>query len=655
MWSDNEADTDLLGFQHLTTAVLSIIEDESLLPATIGVFGDWGSGKSSLMRMVREALDARADDGVLVLSFNGWLFEGYEDAKTALMGTIVDEIVARRTLGTKVKENAKRLGYKLLKKIQVFRLLGVGTRTAMAYALGGPPAAGVVATAEGASYLTEQLASATKAVEGVEAMDVGQIEDALKSESGNNLRRSVREFRDEFAEFLRQTDVKTLVVLIDDLDRCMPDTIIETLEAIKLFLFVPHTAFVIGADERLVRYAVRKRFPELPGEKADVGQDYLEKLVQYPVRVPPLGRAEMETYINLLFTKKAGVDAAAFEEARCCVVECDPGDLLEVRYNHGIAKKILGGKLPDGLADNLSLAQRIAPVLAVELTGNPRQCKRFLNMLVMRLAMAKSRGIELQPSVLAKLMLLERFYTESYKQLAKAQAEQAGKPKELAAVEASSQPEPHQAGDDEDDADVDARPAKGAKRQPRGAAERVDIPDWLTDPALKDWVASDPALAGIDLRPYFYFSRDTLGPLGVAMQRMSPAAQEVFASLFREGKAQLGLTLKRAEELGPGDASAVFQALADRVRQEEDPGREEAALARMLDWMATRRAQFGQGMALLNDLPERNLPVALPPRLAQLTTSPEEKATAKRLLEKWARTGSNDRLKAASATTLKKL
>ncbi len=315
MWSDNEADIDLLGFQHLENAVLSIVRDDSLLPATIGIFGDWGSGKSSLMRMVRETLERDADEGVLVLSFNGWLFEGYEDAKTALMGTIIDEVIARRTLGSKAKEQTKRLGYKLLKKIQIFRLLGIGARAAGAYAMGGAHLAGAAVAVEGTAYVADQFKAATDAVQAAEGMDIGKLEEALKSEAGNSLRRSIREFRDEFGELLKQTDVKTLVVLIDDLDRCMPDTIIETLEAIKLFLFVPRTAFIIGADERLVRYAVRRRFPELTGEKVDVGQDYLEKLVQYPVRVPPLGRAEMETYINLLFTKKAQVTSEHFEAA----------------------------------------------------------------------------------------------------------------------------------------------------------------------------------------------------------------------------------------------------------------------------------------------------------------------------------------------------
>lgn len=648
MWSDNEADVDLLGFHHIQSAITSIIGDETLLPATIGVYGDWGSGKSSLMRMVRDELEK--EDNILVLSFNGWLFEGYDDAKTALMGTIVDEIIARRTIAEGVGEQAKRLGVKLLKKIQVFRLLGMGTRAMMAYAAGGRVAAGAVAAGEGVAYASDLLKTATEEVQEVEKMNLGQLQEAMKSEAGNNLRRSIREFRAEFAELLKTTEIKTLVVFIDDLDRCMPDTIIETLEAIKLFLFVPRTAFVIGVDDRLVRYAVKRRFPPLTGEKVDVGQDYLEKLIQYPIWVPPLGRAEMETYINLLFTKKAGVGEECFDAARRCVIECKPDQLLEVRYNHGIAQKILGNKFPKELADNLSLAQRIAPVLAVGLTGNPRQCKRFLNTLVMRSEMAKSRSIVLKPSVLAKLMLLERFYSETYKQLAKAQAEQAGKPAELAVAEEGSLTVGNKL-----DRQTGTSKSKAKATSHAQPAVRTDLPDWLADPALKEWLASEPLLADEDLRPYFFFSRDKLGSLGSAMHRMSPAAQEMIALLFQEGKAQLLNTLKRAPELGPGDAVAVFQALAERARQEDDPGREESSLWRILDWMAARRELFGQGISLLSDLPEGELPVSLPPRIAQVAASPEEKVLARRLLEKWGRSPANDRLKNAAFAVVKKL
>lgn len=187
-------------------------------------------------------------------------------------------------------------------------------------------------------------------------------------------RRSVREFRGDFAKLLSQTKRKKLVVVIDDLDRCLPETIIETLEAIKLFLFVGHTAFIIGADERLVKYAVRRRFPEFPGERAEVGRDYLEKLIQFPIRVPPLGRLETERYISLLFASRS-LGAEAFAALRSAAIECDPKTLHSERFNQDVAPKVLGQVTGD-LADDLSLAERIAPVLASETIGNPRQCKR---------------------------------------------------------------------------------------------------------------------------------------------------------------------------------------------------------------------------------------------------------------------------------------
>lgn len=52
MWNDNDTNIDLIDFNHLVNAVKWIIEDERLVPCTIGIFGDWGSGKSSLIKMV---------------------------------------------------------------------------------------------------------------------------------------------------------------------------------------------------------------------------------------------------------------------------------------------------------------------------------------------------------------------------------------------------------------------------------------------------------------------------------------------------------------------------------------------------------------------------------------------------------------------------
>jgi predicted KAP-like P-loop ATPase len=339
MWSDNETAVDLLGYKHLVSAVTSIVRTDGLLPATIGVFGDWGGGKSSLLKMVEEEL--AKDKDTLVLTFNGWLFEGYEDAKSALMGVVLDEITAKRPMDEKAKATLK----KLIKRVNWFRVVGTALKHGAAFALGGPAGLGLTVAADVAGYV-KQLATESGAA--VKEVDLETVSQFITEESGQEARKAIREFREDFKTLLHETHLKRLVVLIDDLDRCLPDSIIEILEAIKLFLFVDRTAFVIGADERLVRYAVRRRFPELPGDSVGVANEYLEKLIQYPVRIPALDNAEMETYVNLLFASKAPLLPNQFEKVRQHVLNVSAQSLLSVRFSRCCSSLGTATRTPPG-------------------------------------------------------------------------------------------------------------------------------------------------------------------------------------------------------------------------------------------------------------------------------------------------------------------
>ena len=117
----------------------------------------------------------------------------------------------------------------------------------------------------------------------------------------------VREFRENFKELIKESKISKLIIIIDDLDRCQPDRIIENLEAIKLFLNVENTAFIIGADPRIVRDAISHRFKVRdvePGTGNRIVSDYLEKLIQVPYNLPKLSDSEVETYISLLICKR---------------------------------------------------------------------------------------------------------------------------------------------------------------------------------------------------------------------------------------------------------------------------------------------------------------------------------------------------------------
>ena len=91
MWKDSETEIDYLDFSYIVEIMKDTINDENLLPSCIGLYGDWGSGKSSLMHMCKKQLEEQKDRTVCLL-FNGWLYESYDDAKTAILASILDGI-----------------------------------------------------------------------------------------------------------------------------------------------------------------------------------------------------------------------------------------------------------------------------------------------------------------------------------------------------------------------------------------------------------------------------------------------------------------------------------------------------------------------------------------------------------------------------------
>lgn len=523
------------------------------------------------------------------------------------------------------------------------------------------------------------LSVTRKAAERAGDADPEKLKEYVKGkedeEDEESLRRSIREFRKDFRTLLDESNIKKLVVIIDDLDRCLPDTIIETLEAIKLFLFVRNTAFILGADERIVKYAVRKRFPELPGERVEVGRDYLEKLVQFPVRVPPLGRAEMETYIALLFTELSGPEPELWERARQRVINPGVDSLTSVNFNLTIAQELFGEKLSPELAERLSLGQRIAPLLGASLKGNPRQCKRFLNTLLMRLEMADFRGVSLQQRVLAKLMLLEYFRPESFRRLADLQGAQEGRPQQLLLMEREARGETEQPVAEEEAAEADddgvgaaarkgEKPqAKRGKSQPKGeakppAAQRPELESefrtWLNQNWTNEWLRLDPPLADVDLRPYFFFSRDTLlGPLWGETQRMSPLAQEVLEDLLKESQAVRDNALRKASDLSMADAVAVFEGLSQRAQQEEEYGPDNPPFQRLFDWAGARKELIGELITLLRRLPENAISSVVVLKLLSVSQGHETEGAAYELIGKWAR-GTNRLLAEAAKGRLER-
>lgn len=308
---DNETAVDFLNCEAISDTVIELLNSNRARAMTIGVHGDWGAGKSSILKMVQIGLSH--DSKVACLWFNGWAFQGFEDAKTVLIEATITELMRQRSGISKVKD----LGKKLLKRVDWLKVAKKG----------GGLAFNVVTGLPSPDQIGSVLSTIQSTINGLGQTSVEDLKAGLEEAAGylkkgesaeeRNIPEAIHHFREEFSELLEAAGVEQLVVMIDDLDRCLPSIAIETLEAIRLFLFVPKTAFIIGADEGMIEYAVRQHFPDLPVSAGPLpyARNYLEKLIQVPFRIPALGTQETRTYVTLLLVESiVGDEHDGFKE-----------------------------------------------------------------------------------------------------------------------------------------------------------------------------------------------------------------------------------------------------------------------------------------------------------------------------------------------------
>ena len=92
MWSDKESKIDFLNFNETAQSIKDLITEKDLMPISVGVFGDWGAGKSTILELTKKSLDTEEQQYIQV-HFDAWMFQGYDDAKAALLETIASKLV----------------------------------------------------------------------------------------------------------------------------------------------------------------------------------------------------------------------------------------------------------------------------------------------------------------------------------------------------------------------------------------------------------------------------------------------------------------------------------------------------------------------------------------------------------------------------------
>lgn len=575
MWADNEAEVDLLGFDFLVDALVVAVTEPRLLPLTVGVLGDWGSGKSSLMRMAEQRFGARNDtvsppEGeceprIVTASFSPWLYEDYEDVKVALMNVVLDALQQRVPAE---RETISRLRgiVRVLKR--------AGTRMGRAGAAVAPVVAPILLQTSGADQETVDVARVAVGAISVEltgALDALPRSGAVTEDTFSSVA-TMPDFRREFRELTARIEgLDALVVFIDDLDRCLPETIVDTFEAIRLFLNGPKTAYVLALNQDVVESAIDSRYPDLRrADGAGIGRDYIEKMLQLKIVVPPLSPPEAETYVNLLFAE-LHLEVGQFAKVAEIANHHRATSALSVAFNAGIAQTALG-EVPAELAADLVCAANITPVLGQLLRGNPRQLKRFLNDLLLKHRSAARRGVDLELPILAKLMVLENQHHVDFQRLFDWSIRADGVAPELREAEARAR------GTDVVEDHAESAPTSEAVPDAGGAREvamttsaqvSTDVAAWADRPHIKSWLGLDPPFAGRDLRPYFTYSRDRLQIGGLA-SRLPAHLQALLGGLLSDVDVSRRNQYGELTKLDAGDRAQIVEALLDRA--EREPG-----------------------------------------------------------------------------------
>ena len=492
MWSDKETSVDLLGHTIHASILKEVVTNEKNLPITIGLYGDWGSGKSSILKILENELYQEED--VIVVYFDGWAFESFDDAKMALIQGIVDALEKEEKffnkVGDKLSNSYKQLKSaftNLRKSIDWMRILQIATKSVV-------PIATAAATGGASMIIPTLLDVFRNSSDNLQEILKGEqaeefLKNCLKNNDENKKYEVVREFRKDFEKLIEYSKQGKIVVLIDDLDRCLPRHIIDNLEAIKLFLNVPKTAFVIAADQFIVSNAIKSEYEglirvsaEQNKTKQNLGDSYMEKFIQLPYTIPPMSRKEVETYITLLFCQ------SILPPEQFATIQKDFAKfIIEHKFDtynwERIEEKINLVDYPN-LDKLIGFIVRFSSIIGSALRWNPRLIKRFLNAYEIRSSLLEKSGIKEinNKFALLKLMLLEQKFVEQFKQLNRWTLSTSSIPKEL----------------------------KNIEEYALNGQAKTELPNGWDDPELLSIMAEMPYFSTVDLRELFWVSRDQL-------------------------------------------------------------------------------------------------------------------------------------------------
>lgn len=369
---------DRLDFKPYVEVLSDIIQSSiTATPLTIGVFGSWGSGKTSLMKMISNELNNQN----MIIWFNAWKYEKAEAIWRALLMHVLTAIQEQSKKVDKELEELKVSLYRTIEKeksgqIQIDwgDIAKQGIKGSIKIALSAIPGGSFISSLK--DFLSSDATYVTDSTE--------KVLGALKREKVKYYIEQVQfleQFHERFQTLVKKSteNSRRVVLFIDDLDRCVPEKAIEVFEAIKLFMDVPDCVFVLGVDPSIISTGIHQKYQiqknnndeklSTNKDEISIGKRYLDKIIQLPFHLPKISKNALSHFIY---------------------------DLVEIEnWPH----------------------QKCLEVFANSLEYNPRQIKRAINVFFLLWKLAKIREFTtkgIHPIRLAKVIVIQHSFPHLY-------------------------------------------------------------------------------------------------------------------------------------------------------------------------------------------------------------------------------------------------